>query len=553
MRGVVAVLCGVASAVMTAIPLAWLLYGLQVETAWMALLTGVAVTWVAFLHMPPARHSGNISTVGWIMILIYSCAAARAFFWLIYPSGDAWKILSPNNLGDLALHLSFIRWLAVAPHWWPASPILAGDPLRYPLGSDLFNALLLRVGMPAETGLVWCGVIGAILTGFALWRWGKEVALAAFLFSGGCGAFLLFTQGWCADPEASVEWKNLFLALFVTQRGFLFALPAGLLLITAWRTEFFGEGNRVIPLSSQALLLAATPLFSIHSALFLGSAMAGLWVMAPVSRPMLARLALVASPVMGLCGWLVASGAGGFSAVHSLGIAPGWMSDGTFGFWLWNFGIALPLAFVFCILLMRHGSSAEARAFVWPAGVMFAACLFIRFAPWPWDNTKLMLWSWIVIMPFLWRGIFDGRSLPLRVIASALLFGSGALTLAAGLDARHGYDLVKRADLGNASALLRQVPPGAVIACSPEYNQPVLMIGHRVVCGYEGHLWSHGLDYKSRWEALNEIMKGEPDWKEKARTLGISFIFWGEPEKTRWPDSKLPWAKDPAPSLHRVE
>jgi hypothetical protein len=229
------------------------------------------------------------------------------------------------------------------------------------------------------------------------------------------------------------------------------------------------------------------------------------------------------------------------------------MSDGSLGFWIWNFGITLPLALVLCALLLRRGSSAEARAFVWPAAVMFAACLIIRFAPWPWDNTKLMLWSWIVIIPYLWKTCFEDRGTLIRAVAAVLIFGAGAVTLAEGLDGRHGYDLVKRTDLEDASALLREVPAGAVIACAPEFNQPVLMLGHPVVCGYEGHLWSHGLDYKARWALLNAVMNGEPDWREKARALGISSIFWGNSEKARWPDSKLPWAEDPIPSLHSVE
>lgn len=551
MRIAVSILGGVAASVLTVIPFAWIGHGLDQGTSWIALLGGLAVAVCLLRFIPKEMPCGAIRPIGWIMILIYACASARAFLWLIYPVGDEWKILSPNNLGDLALHLSFIRWLAVAPSWWPSSPILAGDALRYPLGSDLFNALLLRIGVPVEMGLVWLGVIGATLTGIALWRWGKSVALAAFLFNDGIGRlFLAKKEG--VDPEEILQWKNFFLTLFVTQRGFLFALPAGLLLLSAWREEFFGTAKRNIPLPVQALLLGAMPLFSIHAALFLGVAMTGLWLLVNGARRVLARLALLAWPPMALCGWLVTSGAGGPSAVHALGLAPSWMSDGTVGFWFWNFGISLPLAVVFCALLMRRDSSPEARAFVWPAAVIFAACLVIRFAPWPWDNTKLMLWSWLVIAPFLWQGLFAERSLLLRVIAVSLLFGSGVLTLAAGLDGRHGYDLVKRSDLDRVLMLLKDVPPVAVIACAPEYNQPVLMLGHPVVCGYEGHLWSHGLDYKARWDALNAVMNGVPDWREKARMLGVSYIFWGDPEKTRWPDSKLPWARDPAPSLHAV-
>jgi len=553
MKGVAAMLCGVAAAVMAAIPLACIAQGIHPWVAWTALALVPGVAALMWPCLRPSESGPPVSPVGWITMALYALASLRAFLWLIYPEGDSWRILSPNNLGDIALHLSFIRWLAVAPHWWPASPILVGDPLRYPPGSDLFNALLLRIGVPAETGLVWCALGGAVLAGVALWRWGRAVALAALLCNGGLGALIFLHKGWGADPDSLLQWKNLFLTLFVTQRGFLFALPAGLILLTAWRREFFRDGCRSIPLTAQALLLVALPLFSIHTALFLGATMTGIWILTPKARGAFGRLALAAWPLMAFSGWLVTTGAGGPSAAHSLGIAMGWTGDGTIWFWILNFGVALPLGLLFCGLLLRPGASAEARAFVWPAALVFASCMVIRFAPWVWDNTKLMLWSWLVIAPFLWEGLIARRGLPVRVSAAILLFGSGALMLAAGLDGRHGYDLVKRADLDRVATLLRDVPAEAVIACAPEYNQPVLMLGHPVVCGYEGHLWSHGLDYKGRWNALGDVMNGAPGWEETAKKLGVSFIIWGPMETARWPDSQLPWAKDPTPSLHRVE
>jgi len=552
MRMVVPIVAGVSAAVIVAIPLAWLGHGLSVETSWIALLIGLAVLLVVFRALPQEPPFGAISAVGWLAIIIYACASARAFFWLIYPAGDEWRILSPNNLGDLALHMSFIRWLALVPHWWPASPILAGDALRYPLGSDLFNALLLRAGMPLEQGLIWCGIIGAAITGIALWRWGKAVAIAALLFNDGLGRLFL-TKEAGVDPENILQWKNLFLTLFVTQRGFLFALPAGLILLASWREEFFGSGKKTLPFSVQVLLLAAVPIFSVHTALFLGVAMTGLWVMASGARNALGRLASVAWPPMAFFGWLVTTGAGGTPATGTLGLAPGWMSDGTLGFWFWNFGIVLPLSMVLCVLLVRREASPEARAFVWPAAAVFAACMVIRFAPWPWDNTKLMLWSWLVTTPYVWKEFFAQRTVVMRAAGLLLLFGAGVLTLSGGLDGRHGYGLLKRGEIEQAAFLLRDIPPDAVVACSPEYNQPVLMLGHPVVCGYEGHLWSHGLDYKGRLELLNGIMNGEAGWREKARSLGVSYIYWSDLEAKRWPDSRLPWAKEMNPSLHPLE
>ena len=555
MRSAVAVLAGVAAAVLAGLSLAFLGNGLHGVTGWAALIAGVAVAVAAFMATPrsAARHPSTFWD--WVMIVAFAVASARAFFWLLYQDGDSWKVLSPNNLGDLALHISFINWFAATPEWWPSSPILAGDPLRYPPGSDLFNALLLTVGVPVTSGLIWCGIVGAALAGYALWRWGGTVALAAFLFNGGLAGFTILHTGWGADPDATTEWKNLFLTLFVTQRGFLFALPAGLLLLAAWREAAFGNSDRkLIPLPLQVLLLGSMPLFSIHTALFLGVAMAGLFFLAPSSRRLMSMLALLAWPPMAFFGWLVTSGCGGPSAAHALGLAPGWMADGTLRFWIWNFGIALPLALLLCGVLSRRGGDREARAFVWPAAMVFVLCMVVRFAPWPWDNMKLMLWSWLVVAPYLWIVLLEKRPLIPRACAAFLLFGSGAVTLALGLDSRHGYEMVKPSDLHKAAAALKGIPAGDVIACAPDYNQPVLVLGHPVVCGYEGHLWSHGLDYKKRWEILESIMKGEPDWRGKAKKLGVSYIYWGDLEAKRWPESKLPWAQEEAtPALHRLK
>ena len=556
MRIPAAILSGVATAILAAIPLAWIaggLHGMQGGVTWASLIVGISVAVIVFRMTPAAPAPSRPTAWDWAMIVVFGLASARAFLWLIYADGDSWKVLSPNNLGDLALHLDFIHWLAATTHWWPASPILTGDPLRYPPGSDLLNALLLAAGVPPVVGLLWCALIGAALAGYALWRWGGAVALAAFLFNGGCAGILLFKNGWRADPDAACEWKNLFLTLFVTQRGFLFALPAGLLLLVAWKEESFGTPWKVrLPLPVQALLLGATPLFSVHASLFLGVAMVGLACLVPASRARMAKLALVAWPLMALLGWIVTSGAGGHSAIHALGLAPGWMGDGTAGFWFWNFGITLPLALLLCVLLAGGHGNPEARAFVWPAAFVFALCMVIRFAPWPWDNMKLMLWSWLVIAPFLWSFLFKNRAVIVRAVAAVLIFGSGALTLAAGLDGRHGYELIKQSSLNATASLLRGISPEAVIACAPEYNHPVILLGHPVVCGYEGHLWSHGLDYKGRWEKLNAIMMGEPGWRDQAEKLGVSAIYWSDLEARRWPGSKLPWARETFPSLHQI-
>ncbi|MEI6376270.1 MAG: hypothetical protein WCO97_03665, partial [bacterium] len=144
MRSAAAILSGVATSVLAALLLVWIpgvvsfvrmQSGLHEWSAWASLLMGGLAAAVAFLvtpSTPPDSAQRPRSFWEWLMITVFVAASARAFFWLIYPDGDEWKVLSPSNLGDLALHLSFIHWFAATTHWWPASPILAGDSLRYP-------------------------------------------------------------------------------------------------------------------------------------------------------------------------------------------------------------------------------------------------------------------------------------------------------------------------------------------------------------------------------------------------------------------------------------
>ena len=115
--------------------------------------------------------------------------------------------------------------------FWPQNPIVAGHQLTYPLGVDLFNSLLVLIGGDPLRGLIWVGLAGCALFGIAIWRWGGAFTLAGFLFNGGFAGFVFLRTRELRDYQSELAWKSLPLALFVTQRGLLFALSAGLLLL----------------------------------------------------------------------------------------------------------------------------------------------------------------------------------------------------------------------------------------------------------------------------------------------------------------------------------
>src|SRR4029077_2428675 len=72
--------------------------------------------------------------------IVFGMFAVRSFCWLLWIDGNNLKIQSPNNLGDLALHITYIKYFANGVALWPDNPIHVFSSLRYPAGIDLFGS-----------------------------------------------------------------------------------------------------------------------------------------------------------------------------------------------------------------------------------------------------------------------------------------------------------------------------------------------------------------------------------------------------------------------------
>jgi hypothetical protein len=593
----------------------------------------------------------------WAMAVFFAMFAVRSFCWLFYLDGSDYKIQSPNNLGDLSLHLTLIKTFANGVPLWPDNPIYVFSKLRYPAGIDLFNALLLLVHVDLITGLVWVGLVASLATFYGFYRWGGSFAIAGFLFNGGIAGFQFFKtwqfldyQGTAADiAHKPIAWKSIPLSMFVTQRGWLYAIPAGVVLLWHWREKFFrqnpvaggvdpgspppaegaalaaavnarGYNRGPLPFWVALSVYASLPLFNLHTfialtivlifALFLegpceikfivglirneGSSGLGRLIShprrwpeifrgAPIRRHAAAMLALALIPASFFV-WLVTDH---FRAASVLQWHPGWAQDSpdlaapffrmggtanfgsatTFGsllqktwngviapffqFWLPNFGLWVPLAMALVGLVgwriwktgWRWGDRPPADvAFVLPAVVIFGIGYFFKTAPWEWDNLKLMVWGYFLILPFLWSDLLGRCAFPERAALCIALFGSGFVTLLGGLSAGHpGFGLIERARLDYAGAAMRPLPIEARFAAYPTFNSPVLLQGRKAVLGYPGHLWTEGFDYNEVNNRLTPLMNGAANWREAAQGLGVRYIFWGQDEKTNYQSSSRPW------------
>src|SRR5438270_250028 len=638
-------------------------HGLNVLSAALALVCGAAFAVAAWLGTSdPDKPGGpkaqsSKATVRyrkfwfWVVAAFFALFAVRSFCWLLYIDGGEWKIQSPNNLGDLSLHITLIRNFANGVHLWPDSPIYALSKLRYPAGIDLFNALLCLVHVDLMRGLVWTGLLGSLATFYAFFRWGGTFGVAGFLFNGGIAGFQFLKTLKFLDYQGGnkIAWKSIVLSMLVTQRGWLYAIPAGLVLLWHWREKFFstdvvaggdlsavaspkaddsgqstavnarGHGKGPLPWWVELSIYASMPMFHLHTFIALtivlvvglfferatelkfivnlvrNEGMAGIvrlishpkmWPEvfrgAPIRRHAAALLIAAFIPATFFV-WLTTDQ---FHAASVLKWHPGWAQDSTelgapffklgpkdfgssnpfgslvqktwngviapfFQFWLPNFGLWVPLALGLVGLCAwriwkgkwRWGDKPPADiACVVAAVVIFAFGYFVQTAPWDWDNLKLMVWGYFLILPFLWSDIISRWAFPERAVTCVALFASGFITLLGGLAAGHpGFGLMDRARLDAIGTALRPLPVEARFATYPTYNHPVLLQGRKVVLGYPGHLWTEGFDYSKANDQLTALMNGAANWRDAAKALGVRYIFWGQDEKTNYQSSRRPW------------
>ncbi len=527
--------------------------GLGSGIALCAGLVGLGGAALAFWRTESGEASATNRCLGfWLLAGCFGFVAFRSFCWLIFSDGTELKVQSINNLGDLSLHLTYIRNFASGVALWPENPIHFASHLRYPAGTDLFNSLLLLLGLDLYHGLIWAGLLGSLATFYALHRWGGNFAIAGFLFNGGLAGLQFFHSWKLLDYQGdkSVAWKSLPLSMLVTQRGLLYALPAGLLLLASWRSRYAEEKKAPLPFWLELSLYASMPLFHIHTFMALSIVAACLFVFA--ERPLrlyFAKLVGLAFLPATFFVWTITDH---FQASSLLTWKPGWVqNNGDFAmpflkFWLFNFGL-WPV-FVFLLLGFCFWQAGKARrvtpslAFLLPASLLFIFAWLVKTAPWEWDNIKIILWAYLIMLPFLWRELVARWSMPVQVAVCLALFSSGALSLLGGLVSNQsGFGVANRAELDAVGVVVATLPPEARFAAFPTYNHPLLLQGRKVVLGYPGHLWTQGFEYGPAMEQLNALMLGAPGWRDTAGKLRVRYLFWGREEKANYARSTRPW------------
>jgi hypothetical protein len=152
--------------------------------------------------------------------------------------------------------------------------------------------------------------------------------------------------------------------------------------------------------------------------------------------------------------------------------------------------------------------------------IIFAACNLVVFQSWNWDNTKLLVYWYLVIALLIgalaaswWRRVWP-RVAAIVLVAPVLMTGAlvvlRLLPWTPAQDAIIGpYTIANTQELQLASTIDRLTPKGAVFLTFGRPNDPVLAVAGRIgVMGYGGWLWSYGISFETRYSDVQTMYTG---------------------------------------------
>ncbi len=462
----------------------------------------------------PKQDAKNKSMMTWGILVLVFLYGSYFFSGLIFVDGDIVKTSHPNNFGDLPFHIAIIRKIAGGSDFWIGNPIFSGERLSYYLGMDFFASLFDQTGMDLSVILIVTGIIGLWILVFQLFEFGGLILILFFFFGD-----LLSLERFVFE---SSHWKSFFESLFLPQRGFLIGLPLGLYVIRGLKTL----GKSSTEQSLLGFLLGSLVLFQTHSFVIVFGYV--LFFVALNGKWERLKVFIFATFVFSGIGLFWVMGTHG-SPLH---FVAGWMNLGLNALYL--LFLSLVLIFFLSLYSSYRLKRFDEMAFGFLVLIFFN---FISLGYWEWDNIKCLMWGGV----FLTRPIgehFGGKLLEwglLGVFFAVMGFKVSSLP--------EPVELYSLPELKASEVLLNEVRGDEVIAGAPSFRHPVSYFGRQLLMGYPGHLWSHGLKYEERLKDLEGILNGEEGWKKLAHRWNVKYIYWGEIEREKYPNSKKPWHK----------
>ena len=583
---IVPVGCGFAVAMLAMLPAAWaLLFGFTVPAALLAGLCAALAGWWAWRgntkNFPPKKALSveKSSTAGseWLWALVACLPALLLTIYLLHthvldyePANGAYYT-GQSGYGDIAMHLAFIKNIAVAGKMPPHYSLLAGQEVfGYPFLCESVSSVFLLFGaslkfayiLPCVPALV--SIFGGVwlLARQALGHPGKATfASLLFIYGAGLG-FLYFLgsrerfqsifTGYYTTPtnfvDKNLRWVNCIADLLVPQRatlmGWALAMPCLYLL---YRFAFQGEKHLWLALG---LLAGSTPLMQTHSLLML-VIVSAVYLYQPVRQALETKDKKLLSPWLGyaavagaLClpqlfGVIFRQTSGGRGFLQPVF---NWVNHGTGESMLWFYTKNLGIVFLLLIPAYLWADKTLRRLFL---GGFAVQCIseVVVFQPNYYDNIKLLyfwfLLSCILVAGAIWDWLARLKNRPVQVILGTqiLLLGtlSGILTL--GREVVSSYQVFSADGMALAEYVDDNTAPDAVFLTGRQHLNPVASLaGRQILCGSSLYVYFHGMHFAEQDAAVRQLYEAPSE--EMLDQWDVDYVFYSSYERNDYENNE---------------
>src|SRR3989338_8009525 len=477
---------------------------------------------------------------------------------------DGWYVGQVNLYGDLVFHLGFINKFLESGQLFAQNPVYPADKPNYPIFADFITSQVAKVTGVDFSLFITTFVMGIIVIYVArlfiriFIKNEKVVFLALLLFfvNGGLGFHFLFSdfqnsqksifdffislpREYTDIKDQGYWWINTYLAYFLPQRGFLFAFP---ITITVFALLYRGfVKNNLSFLILAGLLAGILPLVQAHS----------LFVIFIISTFFFAATALhFRKDKKKIPGWFLFAAATVLVALPMLNsissdtnflkfakVDYGWASEENIvWFWLKNLGLFGPVLLISLFWLYKKN-----RHFFFlyiPASAIFALSNVFVFQPWEFDNSKLLIYwffaSCIVVAYFLHDQFFSESTIKKFIGAIFVFFMifSGGLDIFRTFTKVTYYQIFTGGDLKVAQAVKNLTAKDSIFVTAPVHNHPIpALSGRSTLVGFNGWLWSHGIDYYQRASEVERIYQGGEEAEGLIRKYKVNYVAYGPLER----------------------
>lgn len=508
-----------------------------------------------------------------------------------------------NIWGDWAAHLTMTTYLIERWQQLPQSPFLITATFSYPFAVNAISAVLASTGIALFPSMIVVSLFGCMLSVAAVWWWfaawlkkPAAVFLATLIFmcNGGIG-WWYFAQDIAKSPDPlftlmnppheytrldsqQIKWISILDSMFIPQRAFVLGLPMAIVVLLLVHHAFqlipiekdhhhktLSSKNKRYYLIAAGLLYGSLPIVHTHSWMATGFIL-GWWGLASLWRE-LPDWRRVVGIILTWCWFGIPALALSLpifmtffgSQVQHEGFLqwyPGWLSREYHMNWLWfwwkNWSITPILALIGGIWwIWQEKNHRVYRALLLaPFYVLFVIANLVLPQPFPWDNTKLFVWTsmgWAAMVAFLLNVLWEESKRHRHVWQTKfwrlLVLGLVFLTVASGvIDAYwilrvdlHSFRMYSEDDMRLVAWTKANTAPTSRWLTGDQHNHWLFnLTGRQALMTYRGWLWSHGYAYR---EVESDVAKMFSDPAANQALFDhyqVNYIVVGPNEREVW-------------------